>query len=141
MTGTEGLSAKQRVDVATVTVHRSGQSAYDAADILLNTGPVGRDDLVFVWGGGLIGGGPTWSTRVTIFRRTKTGTVWSAPVQVAQFTRNRGAPKSAFSFADTFAGVWDDVEYSMVAQIAGGSSLPVANTTAASDFFLRSQTA
>ncbi len=141
MSGTEGLSAKIGVTDPTIIVHRQDQAAYNAADIVFNTGPTTQDDLVFVWGGGLLGGGPTWSTRALVQRRTKSGGVWSAPETILSVGRGGGSAKSPFSFNDTFAGVFEDVEYSIVAQIAGGSSIPTSNGTVASDFYIRSQTA
>lgn len=141
MSGTEGLSAKVGVTDATITVHRQDQAAYNAPDILFNSGATTEDDLVFVWGGGNLGGGSSWSTRANVYRRTKSGGIWSALEVLKTVSRSNGAAKAPFSFSDTFAGVFEDVEYSIVAQIAGGTSIPASNGTVASDFYIRSQTA
>lgn len=141
MSGTAGLSEKVGVQVATITVHRQDQPLYAAAKITFNTGPVTQADLVFVWGGGLLGGGSTWGTVVNINRRTKSNGVWSAPVRIAQIVRSQRLPKTGFGFNEAMAGIYEDVEYSMQAQTGSGSGIPAQDSTVASDFFFTSQIA
>jgi hypothetical protein len=141
MSGPEGLSIKTQITKPTVTLYRSGQANFNTPQILFNTGPVTKDDLFLVRAGGLLAGGSTWSTRATLWRRTKNGGVWSALENLGEVTRVQKAPKSGFGFVDLLAGIHDDVEYSIVAQIVSGTSLPTSSSTVASDFFFTSQVA